>query len=221
MLERVRMPGAAIADRYPHQLSGGMQQRVVIAMALATNPALLVLDEPTTGLDATVEAGVLDLIADLRRQYGTTILFITHNLAVLSQVCDRVGVLYAGELVEEGGVAEVFVAPRHPYTSALLACLPGPTAHKDSNPVRPIPGGMPGSTGVRQEACAFAPRCSLVRAACTQQHPSLDDVPVARRVRCLFWQEVWQGGQVRPDASAMTGPADAREATARHVRCCT
>jgi peptide/nickel transport system ATP-binding protein len=196
MLGRVRLPGEAVADRYPHQLSGGMQQRVVIAMALATNPALLVLDEPTTGLDATVEAGILDLIADLRRQYGTTILLISHNLAVLAQVCDRVGVLYAGDLVEEGSVAEVFAAPRHPYTSALLACLPGPTSHKVSSPVRPIPGAMPHISGAAA-SCAFAPRCPLVQTACTQRHPPLGDTDHDWRVRCLYWQQT--ATLARPD----------------------
>src|SRR5690348_14980008 len=116
---------ASVFERYPHQLSGGMQQRVVIAMALAHKPDLLILDEPTTGLDATVEAAILRLLADLRRDLGVTIVLISHNLAVVSQVCDRVGVLYAGRLVEQGPVGEVFAAPAHPYTRGLLASLPG------------------------------------------------------------------------------------------------
>ena len=113
-----------VMQRYPHELSGGMQQRVVIAMALASRPELLILDEPTTGLDATVEAEVLDLIAGLRVRFGTSVLFISHNLAVIASMCDRVGVLYAGRLVEEGPARVVFDDPRHPYTVGLLRCIP-------------------------------------------------------------------------------------------------
>ena len=125
ILRRVRIASPErVMDSYPHQLSGGMQQRVVIAMALASNPALLILDEPTTGLDATVEAEVLDLIAQLREELGTAVLFISHNLAVIGRMCERVGVLYAGKLVEEGATHDVFAKPRHPYTVGLLRCLP-------------------------------------------------------------------------------------------------
>src|SRR6478609_3390466 len=125
MLNRVRISDPpSVMQRYPHQLSGGMQQRVAIAMALANDPSMLILDEPTTGLDATVEAEVLDLIAQLRQELSASILFISHNLAVVSNMCDRVGVLYAGMLVEEGPTDVVFNDPRHPYTVALLRCLP-------------------------------------------------------------------------------------------------
>src|SRR5690349_8356098 len=121
MLGRVYMPDPAkVLERYPHQISGGQQQRVVIAMALLNNPALLIMDEPTTALDVTVEAAVLDLIADLRRDFDTAILFISHNLGVIARVSDRVGVMYAGELVELAATKELFVNPRHPYTQGLL-----------------------------------------------------------------------------------------------------
>ncbi|HWE63633.1 MAG TPA: ABC transporter ATP-binding protein [Chloroflexota bacterium] len=214
MLDQVRMSGAAVVDRYPHQLSGGMQQRAVIAMALATSPDLLVLDEPTTGLDATVEAAVLDLVADLRRAYDTAILFISHNLAILSRVCDRIGVLYAGELVEEGSTAALFAAPQHPYTAALLACLPRPGATKDTDPVRPIPGAMPRVRSALA-ACAFAPRCPLAQAICTQEHPALMPTTAGRQARCFFWQEAHrirrpdplpQAGQLTPETPSGGAP---------------
>ena len=129
--------------RYPHQLSGGMLQRVVIAMALATEPALLILDEPTTALDATVEAEVLDLIASLRQEFSTSVLFISHNLGVIAKMCDRVGVLYAGEIVEEGPAQEVFEQPRHPYTVGLLRCIPRRGLRKDHGRLDTIPGFLP------------------------------------------------------------------------------
>ena len=117
MLDRVYMPDpAAVLRRYPHQISGGQQQRIVIAMALLNNPALLIMDEPTTALDVTVEAAVLDLVADLRRDFDTAILFISHNLGVMARVCNRVGVMYAGELVEQATIQELFADPQHPYT---------------------------------------------------------------------------------------------------------
>ena len=125
MLQEVNLPDPArIMTRYPHQLSGGQQQRVVIAMALMSEPSLLVMDEPTTGLDVTVEAAVLDLVAQLRQKHHSSIVFISHNLGTVVRICDRIGVMYAGELVEEGPIGEVFRDPRHPYTRGLLNCIP-------------------------------------------------------------------------------------------------
>src|SRR5207244_13492121 len=121
----------SVVQRYPHQLSGGMQQRVVIAMALAKDPSLLILDEPTTGLDATVEAEVLDLVAGLQAELHTAVLFISHNLGVIAKMCSRVGGLYAGRLVEEGMVDQVLGDPRHPYTVGLLRCIPRGGVRKD------------------------------------------------------------------------------------------
>jgi peptide/nickel transport system ATP-binding protein len=188
MLREVRVPDPELMlSRYPHQVSGGQQQRVVIAMALLSNPSLLLLDEPTTGLDVTVEAAVVDLIADLRRRFGTTLLYISHNLGLIAKVCDRVGVMYAGELVEEAPVDELFRAPRHPYTRALLACLPRLGGDKHTNPLAALPGQV-ATLRHRPQGCVFAPRCALARAACrTGTVPA--DMEGERVVRCHFWRE--------------------------------
>ncbi|WP_250519317.1 ABC transporter ATP-binding protein [Caballeronia sp. NCTM1] len=171
MLRRVRIASPErVMESYPHQLSGGMQQRVVIAMALACNPELLILDEPTTGLDATVEAEVLDLIAQLRAELGTAVLFISHNLAVIGRMCDRVGVLYAGKLVEEGTTANVFAKPRHPYTVGLLRCLPRAGRAKETGRLDTIPGSLPLPGSITQ-GCIFAPRCKLADERCLKDAP--------------------------------------------------
>jgi peptide/nickel transport system ATP-binding protein len=176
MLNRVRISDpASVMQRYSHQLSGGMQQRVAIAMALAKNPTMLILDEPTTGLDATVEAEVLDLIADLRRELSASILYISHNLGIVSRMCDRVGVLYAGTLVEEGSTEAVFNNPRHPYTVALLSCVPRGAQRKDSGRLDTIPGFLPG-IGATIAGCAFADRCGLATGLCHTEPPPLSDL---------------------------------------------
>jgi peptide/nickel transport system ATP-binding protein len=185
MLRKVRISDPeGVMERYPHQLSGGMQQRVAIAMALAKDPALLILDEPTTGLDATVEAEVLDLIAQLRREYETSVLFISHNLAIIASMCDRVGVLYAGMVVEEGPTERIFADPRHPYTVALLRCLPGFGQRKDMHRLSTIPGTLP-APGARIVGCAFADRCPLVQERCRSEPPPLYDLG-GRLSRCHF-----------------------------------
>ncbi|MGH6881661.1 ABC transporter ATP-binding protein [Hypericibacter sp.] len=185
MLERVRIVDPRrVMERYPHQLSGGMQQRVSIAMALATNPALLILDEPTTGLDVTVEAEVLDLVEQLRGEFSTSILFISHNLAVVARVCERVGVLYAGKLVEEGPTQSVFNDPRHPYSVGLLRCLPRRGRRKDHGRLDTIPGFLPLPGSVLQ-GCIFADRCGLADDHCRTVEPALIDLG-GRASRCHY-----------------------------------
>jgi peptide/nickel transport system ATP-binding protein len=177
-------PGS-VMSRYPHQLSGGMQQRVVIAMALAKNPALLILDEPTTGLDATVEAEVLDLVAQLQRELDTAVLFISHNLGVISKMCGRVGVLYAGRLVEEGPVRTVLRDPRHPYTVGLLRCIPRGGVRKDHGRLDTIPGFLP-SLGAEPSGCVFADRCALADDRCRTEEPPLITIEGGHESRCWY-----------------------------------
>ncbi len=162
-----------------------MLQRVVIAMALAAQPSLLILDEPTTALDATVEAEVLDLISALRTEFGTSFLFISHNLGVIAKMCDRVGVLYAGEMVEEGPAREVFANPRHPYTVGLLRCIPRRDMLKANRALDTIPGSLPAPGDVPQ-GCIFADRCGLVEERCRTEAPPLYESGAARRSRCHF-----------------------------------
>ena len=184
MLATVQIPvPSRVMAAYPHQLSGGTQQRVVIAMALAKNPALLVLDEPTTGLDATVEAEILDLVDNLRRQYGTAILLISHNLPMVARLCDRIGVLYAGRLVELGDARAVLRAPRHPYTARLLSCLPGSRRKRDGD-LQTIPGQLP-PPGTRTDGCVFAPRCDRVEPVCRDTPPA-ESWAGGHMARCHF-----------------------------------
>jgi peptide/nickel transport system ATP-binding protein len=189
MLTKVQIADPArVMRRYPHQLSGGMQQRVVIAMALASDPTLLILDEPTTGLDATVEAEVLDLVTALRAEFGTSVLFISHNLAVIAKMCERVGVLYAGRLVEEGPAGDVFENPRHPYTVGLLRCIPRRGVRKDHARLDTIPGFLP-SLGAPLPGCVFTDRCGLAQEICRLEEPALFEIGGGRASRCHFHEQ--------------------------------
>jgi peptide/nickel transport system ATP-binding protein len=189
MLGKVQISDPArVMRRYPHQLSGGMNQRVVIAMALAKDPTLLILDEPTTGLDATVEAEVLDLVSALREEFRSSVMFISHNLDVILRMCDRVGVLYAGRMVEQGPAQEVFDNPRHPYTVGLLRCIPRAGARKDQGKLDTIPGFLPG-LGAQLEGCVFTDRCALAQDICRRQEPDLFDLGGGHRSRCHFHEK--------------------------------
>jgi peptide/nickel transport system ATP-binding protein len=198
MLNRVYMPDAAnVMKRYPHQISGGQQQRVVIAMALLNNPALLIMDEPTTALDVTVEAVVLDLIEDLKRDFDTGILYITHNLGVVARVCDQIGVMYAGELVERGPVEDIFARPQHPYTQGLMRCVPRLGTTKEGSRLYPIRGRVPAPRDRPKGACVFAPRCDYVTELCRNERPLLRNIHPCHDARC-FHSETIDAAAWRP-----------------------
>jgi peptide/nickel transport system ATP-binding protein len=217
MLGRVQIsdPGG-VMDRYPHQLSGGMLQRVVIAMALAVDRRLLILDEPTTGLDATVEAEVLDLIEALRSEFDTAILFIGHNLGVIARMCARVGVLYAGTKVEEGPTQDVFHAPRHPYTVGLLRCLPERGRNKYHGRLDTIPGFLPASPELIR-GCVFAERCGLAAAICHEEKPPVMRIG-AQDSLCHFAAQAQDVPRVTPAEVQAARAAPADEAPVVHVR---
>jgi peptide/nickel transport system ATP-binding protein len=207
MLAKVRIADpAAVMRRYPHELSGGMAQRVVIAMALAASPQLLILDEPTTALDATVEAEVLDLIAALRAEYHTSVLFISHNLAVIAKVCDRVGVLYAGSMTEEGPAGILFKKPAHPYTAGLLRSVPRRGQRKEHGPLPVIPGFLPRPDEVG-DGCVFASRCPLVVDQCRTSAPPPFQVEPGRVSRCYRWTEAENEDSSRTEEPSDSLPA--------------
>jgi peptide/nickel transport system ATP-binding protein len=189
-LVKIRDPEKRYRD-YPHQLSGGMQQRVMIAMALACRPKLLVADEPTTALDVTIQAGILRLLDDLKAEYGMGVLFVTHDLATVSQIADRVVVLYAGKVMERGTVLDVFERPAHPYTRALLACLPGRGSGLDAIDGAErggIAGSLPDPTNL-PGGCRFAPRCTYAEATCsTGDQPPEVDLDDGHSVSCIHYE---------------------------------
>ncbi|MGC9325233.1 MAG: dipeptide ABC transporter ATP-binding protein [Desulfomonilia bacterium] len=191
MLKRVYMPDPAdVMNRYTHQLSGGQQQRVVIAMAMLNNPALLIMDEPTTALDVTVEAAVLDLIEELKQEFQTANIFITHNLGVVARVSDLLCVMYAGEMVETGTVEDIFKRPRHPYTMGLLASVPRLGESKLDSILQPIRGRVPPPAARPRDACVFAPRCDYATSECRENRPALIAVEGSHRARCIYAREI-------------------------------
>ena len=181
-----------ILKSYPHQLSGGQQQRIVIAMALMSKPSLLILDEPTTALDVTVEAAVVELVKDLGKKYGTSMLFISHNLGLVLETCDRICVMYSGEAVETGKIEDVFDKMQHPYTQALFRSIPLPGADKNARPLVAIPGNFP-LPHERPNGCNFGPRCDYFEPGrCDQGEIPMQEVPHGERhgSRCLKWAEI-------------------------------
>ena len=190
LLEMVGIPDAANRARdFPHQFSGGMRQRVMIAMALACNPKVLIADEPTTALDVTIQAQIIALVKRLQRELGMAVVWITHDLGVVASLADRVAVMYAGRIVEQGTVDDIFTRPRHPYTLGLLRSLPRlDKAHRGI--IQEIPGSPPNASDL-PPGCAFAPRCTYNTAQCTQTLPALMDTDIPEhRSACLEWEQL-------------------------------
>ena len=182
MLKKVGISADRI-DEYPHQFSGGMKQRVIIAIALACNPKLLLADEPTTALDVTIQAQVLDMIRKLKTEMNTAMILISHDLGVVAQTCDRVAIIYAGRIVETGNLRDIYKNPKHPYTIGLLDSIPSLT--KDAKRLKPIKGLMPDPTDL-PPGCPFAPRCNYATAACSEAVPELADRGNGHLVRCIM-----------------------------------
>ena len=184
MLEMVGIPGERYYE-YPHQFSGGMKQRVVIAMALACAPDLLLADEPTTALDVTIQAQVLELMKDLKEKYDTSMIMITHDLGIVSEVCDKVAIIYAGEVVEYGSLEHIYRNPQHPYTNGLFGSLPD--ISKDVEFLSPIEGLMPDPAAL-PAGCKFNPRCKYACPLCAERAPVLTETEPGHFVRCLIYE---------------------------------
>jgi peptide/nickel transport system ATP-binding protein len=199
MMDRVGIANASARfDDYPHQLSGGQKQRVMIAMALVTDPDLLIADEPTTALDVTIQAEILNLLNDLQEDYGLSILFVTHDLGVVAEIADRVVVMYSGKVMERGDVFQIFERPSHPYTQALMRCLPG--KGDDTNG---IPGTLPDPVDP-PDGCRFAPRCEYAFEDCSiGDQPSEIEIESEHEVSCVYYQSGYDSSVVRDEEIEM------------------
>lgn len=187
LYRNVKMPDAEKrVHAYPHEMSGGMRQRVMIAMMLSRNPSLLIADEPTTALDVTIEAQILEIISQLKKEFGTAVMLITHNFGLVAEVADRVAIMYAGELVEQGDVFEIFRAPKHPYTRLLMKALPRGT--KQEGRLQTIDGTVPRLMEV-QPGCRFANRCPMAKKICYEQDPAIRALSATHTYRCHFAEE--------------------------------
>lgn len=190
VLERVGIPAAdRRLNEYPHQLSGGMRQRVMIAMALACKPDILIADEPTTALDVTIQAQILSLIKGLQDEMGMSVIFITHDLGVVAQVCDNVAVMYAGRIIERAGLEELFAHPRHPYARGLLRSIPS-LNHEAKTPLSVIRGSVPGLKHL-PSGCRFRDRCEHARPECGEVIPPLLNIANNHEVACIRWRELY------------------------------
>jgi oligopeptide/dipeptide ABC transporter ATP-binding protein len=185
LLAQVRIPDPdSRIDEYPHRLSGGMRQRVTIAMAMACEPSLIIADEPTTALDVTVQAQILDLLKEIRERSGQSLVMITHDLGVVRRIAERMIVMYAGVVVEAGNVADIMEAPRHPYTAGLIAARPHGSFKTDGMPLNDIPGAVP-APQARPKGCLFSPRCDFATDECRESRPQLTETDGDRAYRCF------------------------------------
>ncbi len=209
MLKRVNMPDVKnVMTRYPHQISGGQQQRIVIAMAMLNNPALLIMDEPTTALDVTVEAAVLDLLEELKQDFKAANIFITHNLGVVARVSDYLCVMYAGQMVESGSLVEIFRNPRHPYTMGLLACIPRLGDSKLESILHPIRGRVPPPVERSKTECIFAPRCDYVTEDCRKARPGFEEITPGHQARCIYARDMGDRARTKSRPEVQARPAE-------------